>query len=795
MFSMLKSKMKALNYILNRHLETQGETFVNIFACDDKKKDKSNYNNFYSLNKEGLEKVVNESYFYNTGSFGSFFSLNPLNANSRKKINVKKILFVFIDLDNATEEDYNATMLFLETKGFKVSYTCQSGSGYHILLDINLKTECESKVKGFLNYLHTHVSTKVDTCTGDLTRLMRVPESEHNKKEPFKLKTLNLVKSKEEEIKNNSELINKFQFEENKNELNTQYINEIEKEDIFFKEILTKDFQKRQKYIEILNNATNRNPVFIKNLAISISRNKVKFTEAKEFLNMWESARVPALEGWIKKAKEDNLKVNYPELLKWSKENNIKDFEKTLSKQLKTDVLDYYEVYYLEEEKKDSCYLLYYPNKNYYIQKSEDQFLINIFYDLKDRGVDLEKEWNLSQWVDKWEEKSIREKEKIMFTQIYSKLSTENRIKLIYNINYAPTEEKFIYMDNKKFFNIYKKTNLMTMQEDKIDDYDFRHIKELILNLCENNKEYYNWFCMWLAHQIQNPTGKLPTAVIFQGEQGTGKGVFKTHILDTIFGNNCQEINQTHLESSFNEYLLGKQIIVANEVMHNENRQTLPNILKNLVTDEFITIQRKFRKDLVIRNYTHWIFCTNSDNPIKIEEGDRRYSVFKSKKLKGGGKKAMEFVKSLVDNKEHELPHFLQYLKNLEVDYYKIAQPLMTLAKEDIIELNKDSVERFIEFLKGYESYTKAFIEVNGSQNDLGLLNDGNGFEFIKSESFYLFYYNWSKKYGEKAVFNKQNFAKKISKFNLKTQVTRVNKKTLRAFPLEMLENNMEVIE
>ena len=44
---------------------------------------------------------------------------------------------------------------------------------------------------------------------------------------------------------------------------------------------------------------------------------------------------------------------------------------------------------------------------------------------------------------------------------------------------------------------------------------------------------------------------------------------------------------------------------------------------------------------------------------IKIEEGDRRYSVFKSKKLDGGGIKARKFVKTLIENKEHELPHFL----------------------------------------------------------------------------------------------------------------------------------------
>lgn len=780
---------KALNYILTRHLKTEEQTFTNIFACDDKKKEKKNYNQFYNLSKVGINKVVSEAHFYNTGSFGVFFSLNPLSSDKRKKEYVKRILFVFIDLDNANEEDFKGVKSFLKGKGFKISYTCQSGSGYHILLDVDLDKDKETEVKKFLTYLHTHISTKVDTCTGDLTRLMRVPQSEHNKKDPFILKTLNVNESTEEEIEKNGELIKDFQLEESKETLNTQYLNEIEKEDEFFKEILVEDLNKRQKYISLLDDATGRNPVFIKNLGIAIYKNQIEYKKAAEFLNNWESSRVPALEGWIKKAKEQNLKVNYAELMKWSKDNGIKEFEQLLKEQLKTEVLDEYEVYYLEEEKKETCYLLYYPKKNYYVQKGLSELLTNIFYDLKDKGFDFEKAWDFPNWVDKWDKLSLKAKEGYYYNHIYTKLSTEKRIKLIYNINYAPTEEKFIYIDNKKFFNIYKKTNLLAQDNTEIDEYDFRHIKELVLNLCENNKEYYNWFISWLAHQIQNPSSKLPTAVIFQGEQGTGKGVFKTQVLDSIFGGNCQEINQTHLEASFNEYLLGKQIIVANEVMHNDNRQTLPNILKNLVTDEYITIQRKFRKDLVIRNYTHWIFCTNSDNPIKIEEGDRRYSVFKSKKLRGGGQEAMKFVKALIDNKDHELPHFLAYLKNLDVDYFSVAQPLLTDAKEDIIELNRDSTERFFEFLKSHKDYTKAYLDLFKNDSELGLISTGDGFDYIKSEAIYLFYIEWSKKYGERAVFNKQNFSKKLSKNNINTQLKRNGGKVLRAYPLEILDN------
>ena len=374
---------KALKYILGRQRQIDGKSIINIFASDDKKKKESKYNTFFNLNDTKDNKVFSETDVYNFCPFGVFMSLNPLDSDRRKKDNVKKILFIFVDLDHADKNDFEGVKTYLEGKGFKICYTAKTGGGYHILLDVILDKEQEKKVKGFLNYLHTHVSTKVDTCTGDLTRLLRVPGSEHHKKETVSLQTLLLSESTDEEIKNNGELILDFQLEESKNEINTQYLNQIDKEDLFFKEVLSEDFEKRKSNIEILNNATGRNPVFVKNLGIAINKNQIEYKKAAEFLNAWEHSRVAALQGWIKKAKEQNLKVNYPELLKWAKENNIKSFQNILKEQMKTNALDEYEIYYLEEEKKETCYLLYYPKKNYYVQKGLPELLTNIYYDFK----------------------------------------------------------------------------------------------------------------------------------------------------------------------------------------------------------------------------------------------------------------------------------------------------------------------------------------------------------------------------------------------------------------------------
>jgi len=779
---------KPLKFILNRNYSEKEKTYINLFSNDDKKKSNKNYNEFFEIKPENYNQIIDECDRYNFGSLGVFISLNPLSSTTRKKAFVKNINFIFIDLDNANEDDYKGVKEFLESKGIKISYIAKSGSGYHLIIEIDMSTTEENKVKKFLNYLHSNISSKVDTSTGDLTRLLRVPESRHYKREEFELKTLYLKPIKAEEYKKNNELVLSMQLKEEKTESNMNYLIEVKREDIFFSDILNKS-NLWGHYRKILNESGDRNPYFIKNLGFFIASNYKYKDKAIEFLKQWESARIKSLEGWIKKAYSENCIVNYYELLKWATEQKIDEFIKLLNDQTKETILDSYEIYYLEEEKSESNCILYFPSKNYYVQKSIQEVILNIYYDCKEKGLDLEKELNMSELYDDWKKLPFKKQMFLVLDQIRRLLESENRMRLIYNINYSPSDEKFIFDENKKFFNIYKKTHLLSLPITEIEEYDYRNIKKLIMNLCGQEKEYYNWFIQWLAWQVQYPTSKLPTAVIFQGEQGTGKGVLKTHVLDMIFGNNCQEINQTHLESSFNEYLLGKQIIVANEVMHNENRQTLPNVLKNLVTDELITIRRKFRKELVIRNYTHWIFCTNSDNPIKIEEGDRRYSVFKSKKLEGGGVKARKFVKALIENKEHELPHFLTYLKNLELDEFLISMPIETQAKKDIIELNSDSCQRFLEYLKGFSKYRDAYYSIFDNDKDLGLINSGDGFEYIKTESLYLLYLNWSKKYGERAVFNKQNFGRRVISYNICNQTKKYDGKTIRAYPLELLDN------
>lgn len=757
--------------------------YINIFAGDDQKKDKRIYSEFYDVHKVDLKEIKSQISIKNTSSLGVFMNFNLLTAPKRINDNIEKILYIFIDLDDANEEHNDLIKTNLKAKNINYCYNAKSGNGYHFLIPVSLDNKDKPLVKGFLEYLRNNVCDKVDVATHTNERLLRCPESIHNKNEknPIELKTLDYKTLSDSILDLNTSEIQKYQASNKKGVKSDEYIKCIKKDDIFFSSILNAQ-DKWKTYIDYLKNSKDRNNIFIKNLGIFLHHYPSKSGFAKHFIERFEPARIPALEGWIKKAKDSQMNVNYYELLRWSKENKLELFEQILKEsQLKNTFLDDYEIYYLEDEKSDNNNLLYYPEKNYYVQKSSTEILKNIYYDCKEKGLNLEEELNMEDLYENWKTLPFKKKYMYIQDQLLRIIDKENRIRLVYNLNYEPTDDKFVYLGNKKFFNIYAKTELWDYYK-KQDKYNFPFIKELIMNLCGDCEKNYKWFINWIAHQIQKPTEKIPTAVILQGKQGSGKGTLKNLVFDNIFGDNCKEINQTHLESSFNDYLLGSQIIFANEVMHNENRQTLPNVLKNLVTDPQITINIKFKKSITSNNYTHWIFCTNSDNPIKIDEDDRRYSVFYSKAMRKG------LATDIRKNLDYELKEFISYLKELNPSFEEVSTPIMTDAKREIIDLNKDSFSRFKEFCEEFKTLDECWKKLFGELKNNLLIAKAEAV-FIRTDDLYLLYEKYCDVFKERGRFAKQNFSKKMSNNEVYSKPKRIDETTMRVYDLNEVCN------
>ena len=114
----------------------------------------------------------------------------------------------------------------------------------------------------------------------------------------------------------------------------------------------------------------------------------------------------------------------------------------------------------------------------------------------------------------------------------------------------------------------------------------------------------------------------------------------------------------------------------------------------------------------------------------------------------------------------------------------------MTAAKKEIIDLNKDSVCKFVEHLQSYTSYKDAHLSLIESDKDLDLFKINETESYTSTDSMYKLYLGWIRVFNERGQFNKQNFSKKLAVYSVKPEVKKIDKKSIRVYNV----NNIEIL-
>lgn len=134
------------------------------------------------------------------------------------------------------------------------------------------------------------------------------------------------------------------------------------------------------------------------------------------------------------------------------------------------------------------------------------------------------------------------------------------------------------------------------------------------------------WVRQWMAWPVQNPGGKLSTAVLLWGrQQGTGK-TFLGETLSYIYGRNYGTVTAGQLESAFNEWAECRQFLVADELAIGSKRE-LANTLKDLITRTTLRLNIKNRKSFSVRDCINYWLTSNHVDALFLEAEDRRVFV------------------------------------------------------------------------------------------------------------------------------------------------------------------------
>lgn len=228
---------------------------------------------------------------------------------------------------------------------------------------------------------------------------------------------------------------------------------------------------------------------------------------------------------------------------------------------------------------------------------------------------------------------------------------------------------------------------------------------ELLHHLCSMSsptdagvEEVVTWVLRWLALPLQRPGAKLRTALVFHGPQGTGKNLFFDAVRG-IYGKYGVMVGQTELEDKFNDWLSAKLLVIGNEVVTRQELWHNKNKLKWIITEEQIPIRAIQQSVRWEENHANVVFLSNEDQPLALEEGDRRYMVVYTPLGREDDLYA-RVAKFLADGGAAK---FLYYLLKLDLGgFTEHSKPLMTDAKRDLIDLGLKPAQRFVkEWLAG----------------------------------------------------------------------------------------------
>ena len=174
-------------------------------------------------------------------------------------------------------------------------------------------------------------------------------------------------------------------------------------------------------------------------------------------------------------------------------------------------------------------------------------------------------------------------------------------------------------------YNIWKGFDI---ERSKVAPKDPSRVFELIKVLCNHDENAYSYVVDWIAQMFQSPAVKTGTAICFKSKQGAGKGsLYK--ILENMMGSLCSETADP-LQTIFGTHgnlHIGKIFVAVDETGSGDTCKVLGK-LKNIITSDRSVYNEKGLKQVVVSNFTRFMFTTNNSIPISVDgKDDRRYCI------------------------------------------------------------------------------------------------------------------------------------------------------------------------
>ena len=261
-------------------------------------------------------------------------------------------------------------------------------------------------------------------------------------------------------------------------------------------------------------------------------------------------------------------------------------------------------------------------------------------------------------------------------------------------LTYSPGQPRFCKEKNFDSEAILDCLNVYTPPGVDPEEGDVQPFLDLVMDVCDRVPEAYNHVFSFFAYAVQHPGERINHALVIQGEQGIGKDSIVL-AMERVFGtHNTSQVTLQHVESAFNEWLFGRQMIVFQEMLAT-GRRNIYNKLKTYITDPVHTINTKHVNLQRIANRAIYIFLTNYKHALSLDPSDRRMWVWYSRMKRQSPEYYDRYYRWLYDRRS--AGHLLEWLLNYDTSKFNpSAPPPMTNAKRELVEASASEIEQYL---------------------------------------------------------------------------------------------------
>jgi len=197
-------------------------------------------------------------------------------------------------------------------------------------------------------------------------------------------------------------------------------------------------------------------------------------------------------------------------------------------------------------------------------------------------------------------------------------------------------------------------------------------------------------FLNWLACIVQYQT-RTGTAWVWQGTQGTGKGVLFHQIITPLLAEqNVVSKRMEELESEFTGFMENKFVVFIDEIEAGRSlyHNKVTAKLKNLIVEPMISIRKMYTPAYMAPNYANMIFASNKPAAVEVSPDDRRFNVGPYQNT------PIQLTSTEVDvDIPSELEAFYAYLKQYKADPDRARKPLVNAARATLIDIGRTAID------------------------------------------------------------------------------------------------------